>query len=224
MIFWVFMIFDLIVLSIFFIYPFFGMIRNQITRQAGIEATESEIEKPKFIVPTVRPHFQDPLILEKSFDLDKNGRPENFKVYSSLGKNIGDENTKIFLNNSENPVLGLIGYFDGIQRHTMNPRGEQILEMRTISGHTISTTFYAYKEGKLKIVPVSDAHPPTYYGIETRNRPDLKDIDGDGILELLVYYRHFPPEKKRTVTLYKFNGEAFIETKSYEEATSEVYL
>jgi len=59
-----------------------------------------------------------------------------------LGKEIGDENTKIYLNDSEKSVLNLGGYFDGIQVHRIDPQGHRVLEVRMLGSHSIDTIFY----------------------------------------------------------------------------------
>ncbi|MEK7111037.1 MAG: hypothetical protein AAB856_00425 [Patescibacteria group bacterium] len=168
--------------------------------------------------------IEDPLFLEKFLDLDQDGKIEKITVFSTLGKEIGDENTKIYIDNNERPALDLGGYFDGIQVYKIDPQGRQVLEVRTAGGHSIETTFYTYKKGSLKIVPVSTAKPPSFYGIVSRNVPELKDSDGDGALELFAYYRHFPPDFKRTVEVYQLSGEVFQKIEEYEEPTPEIYL
>lgn len=208
------MIFNIILISILVIFSFLGSLRN-IKNKSSNGAVKTVIEKLK---------VQDSLFLEKKFDLDQNGETEKISIISTLGEGVGNENTKIYLNNSPEPFLNLNGYFDKIQTHIMNAQGIQILELRTIAGHSLETTFYIYKKGRLIIVPVSTAKPPYFYGIVSRNAPELKDLDGDGVLELLAYYRHFPPEKERTVEVYKFSGHDFTKTQKYEESMSELYL
>ena len=66
-------------------------------------------------------------------------------------------------------------------------------------------------------MPVSTAKPPSFYGIVSRNVPELKDSDGDGALELFAYYRHFPPDFKRTVEVYQLSGEVLQKIEEYEE-------
>lgn len=162
--------------------------------------------------------------LERFFDIDGDRKFEKFTVFSTWKKEIGDEITKIYINDNETPNLILQGYFDGIDIHAMNPQGFQVLEVRTADGHSIDTTFYTYKNGQLKLVPVSTSKPPSFYGIVSRNKPEFKDIDNNGTLELLAYYRHFPPEKKRTVEVYKFNRQKFTKTQEYEESLSNMYF
>lgn len=192
--------------------------------QVNVESTKERIGKAKTEEYTWKPDIQDPFFLEKFYDLDQDGKREKITVHSTLGKEIGDENTKMYINNNEKPALDLGGYFDGIRIHKMDPQNRQVLEVRTASGHSINTTFYTYKKGGLSIVPVSTAKPPSFYGIVSRNIPELKDSDDDGVLKLFAYSRHFPPEKRRTVEVYTFNGQGFIKTQKYEEDMPDTYL
>lgn len=210
------MIFSVVTAAILITIPFLGSIFN---KDYTLESTgiiqERTINQPT--QSAVGQTIQDPLSLEKSFDLDHDGKAENITVFSTLGQEIGNEITIITINNSKNPGLQLGGYFHGMQVHTMNSRGQKILELNTIEGHSINTTFYMYKSGSLNVVPVSTAKPPSFYGIVSRNAPDVKDVDGDGALELLAYY-YFPGDTKRAVEVYTFKNNMFQKSQEYEEA------
>lgn len=103
-------------------------------------------------------------------------------------------------------------------------RDELVVEI--LSGKTINAIVYRYVDGVLERIPVSTEKPGPYgfVGTATRNSPEFKDLDGDGVLEMLVYYRFFPPEKRRRVEVYKFDGSRFDKIREYEEPTDEVYL
>lgn len=104
--------------------------------------------------------------------------------------------------------------------------GQDELVVEIITGKTINTIVYKFVAGVLTRVPVSTEKPGPwgFYGVASRNSPEFKDLDGDGILEMLAYYRHFPPENSRTVEVYKFNGRSFELVRNYEEKMPEVYL
>ena len=72
--------------------------------------------------------IEDPIFLEKFLDLGSRWKNRKITVFSTLGKEIGDENTKIYNDNNERPALDLGGYFDGIQVYKIDPQGRQVLE------------------------------------------------------------------------------------------------
>jgi len=193
-----------IILTILITLSFSG---NTFQKELGEITTKEPVWESKVLNPLNKDEF---------FDLNQDGKLEKITIYSALGKEIGDENTKIYINDNKESVLNLGGYFDGIQVHKINPQGQQVLEVRTIGGHSIDTTFYTYKNNNLSIVLVSTAKPPSFYGIVSRNKPELKDIDNDGTLELLAYY-NFLYDPTRKVEVYKFDGKNFDKIREYEE-------
>lgn len=216
------MIFSLITTVVLIAFSFSGITTHESNDVLATGIIHDNAENSKKILSIA--DLKDPLILERFFDLDNDEESEKITVSSTLGKEIGDENTKIYINNSGESALVLHGYFDGIEVHKMNPLDLQVLEIRTVGGHSIDTTFYTYKKGRLNLVPVSTSEPPSFYGIVSRNRPEVKDINDDGTLELFAYYRHFPPEKQRTVEVYTFDGQGFIKTQEYEESLDNMYF
>lgn len=104
--------------------------------------------------------------------------------------------------------------------------GGDELVVEILSGKTINTIIYKFVAGVLTRVPVSIEKPGLwgFYGIASRNSPEFRDLDGDGRLEMLAYYRFFPPEMRRKVEVYKFNGRIFDLVRKYEEKMPEVYL
>ncbi|MCL5003865.1 MAG: hypothetical protein M1352_01185 [Patescibacteria group bacterium] len=104
--------------------------------------------------------------------------------------------------------------------------GQEELVVEVITGKTVGTIVYKFVGGVLSRIPVSTEVPGTwgFYGISSRESPEFKDIDDDGKLEMLAYYRFFPPEKRRRVEVYKFTGSVFQKIKEYEEKMPEVYL
>ncbi|PIR59664.1 MAG: hypothetical protein COU68_04265 [Candidatus Pacebacteria bacterium CG10_big_fil_rev_8_21_14_0_10_45_6] len=216
------MIFNLVATVILIAFPFADITTHESNDVLSIGTIHDKANDSKDTLSI--PDLQDPYVLKGFFDLDNDGESEEVTISSTLGKEIGDENTKIYINNSEKSALVLHGYFDGIEVRKINSQGLQILEVRTASGHSIDTTFYTYEKRQLNLMPVSTSKPPSFYGIVSRNKPEFKDIDNDGTLELLAYYRYFPPEKQRTVEVYKFDGLGFIKTQEYEETLDNTYF
>lgn len=161
--------------------------------------------------------------LSLSLDLDSNGTIEKVNIKSYIGLP-GEEKTEVYLNNELNPVFIFYGFLDNVLTHNIDRSGYKVLEFQLAGGHSINSLIYRYQNGELIRIPVSTEKLPYFMGIVARNIPEFIDLDNDGILEMLAYYRYFPPEKKRRVEVYKFNGTSFEKQKEYEEKTSEVYL
>jgi len=223
------MTFSFIVATILVTLSLFNRILHSSVGEVNLTNTETSQEVTQLgeitpEKPAEKSEVLSTLNQDEFFDLNQDGKPEKITIYSSLGKEIGDEYTDIFINDTNQPSLHLSGYFDGMQVHKIDHQGHQILEVRTVSGHSIETTFYTYGDNYLNIVPVSTAKPPSFYGIVSRNRPEFKDNNNDGTLELFAYYRHFPPKKQRTIEVYIFDGQGFIKTEEYEEILPTLYL
>ena len=221
------MIFSFLSVATLTMFSSSGNISYWINTDANLKISSSEVNRnigTKYLKSVQTESLEYQINQVEFLDLNQDGEKEKIMIRSTIGKEIGEEHTKIYINDNERPILNLKGYFDKFEVHAVNPQGKKILQVSTASGHSISTNFYYYERGELFIIPVSAAKPPSYYGIEARNRPELKDVDGDGVLEMLAYYRHFPPQKQRTVEAYKFNGKAFIKTQEYVEVMTEIYL
>lgn len=132
--------------------------------------------------------------------------------------------TDVYVNNSKTPQLLLDGYFYNAYGIDVNSDGKEELEIETESGHSLNSLIYKYLGGRLERIPVSTENPKGWKGIVSRNAPEFKDVNKDGLLEMLAYYRFFPPEKKRKVEVYKFTGVLFQKVREYEEKMPEVYL
>lgn len=98
-----------------------------------------------------------------------------------------------------------------------------MLEIQTSSGHSLNSLLYQYRNGQLARISVSTENPPYYEGIVSRNAPEFRDLDGDGVQEMLVYSRYFPPRSQRQIEVYKFVSNSFVKTTSFKEALSETY-
>lgn len=155
-------------------------------------------------------------------DLNNDGQKEVFLFYSPP-VDLSDGTTRIYINGQKDPSLILRGYFMDNKIFDIK-KGLRVLEVEVMTGKSVNSLIYRYQDGALKRIPVSTEKLPHYMGIVARNTPEFKDIDGDGIMEMFAYYRYFPPEKKRKVEVYKFNGVGFEKQKQYEESTPEIYL
>lgn len=162
------------------------------------------------------------LTVNRSFDLNSDGKEEKLNIKSYLGLP-GEERTEIYLNDEIKPTLLLYGFFDNVLTHDINGSKHKVLELQVASGHSINTLIYKYQEGKLVRIPISTENAPYFTGIVSRNSPQFEDIDGDGILEMLVYSRYFPPRSQRQIEVYKFVSNSFVKTASFKEALSETY-
>lgn len=167
-------------------------------------------------------HGSWPSLSSLSIDLNRDGRKEKLLIYSSSSLSL-DPRTYLFINYNPRPKLLLKGHYLESNIHQVKP-DELVLEVQTISGKSVNSLVYFYRRGNLKRIPVSTENSPYYEGVVSRNEPEFKDTDGDGIQEMLVYYRHFPPDFRRTVEIYQLNGEVFQKIGEYEESTPEVYL
>ena len=104
--------------------------------------------------------ISDELNLKYEFDLIGDGKLETIGSYSTLGQQIGKEYTEVFINNENKPAVLLVGYFKKAQDHDMGVGNRKVLEINTISGKSINTTFYVYENGSLNNISVSTAKPP----------------------------------------------------------------
>lgn len=168
-------------------------------------------------------YYKQKGITSMSFDLDGDGISEKIGLRPYLGLP-GEEKTEVYLNGSLQPTFTLFGFLESVLTHNIDNSKYKVLELQLASGHSINSLLYRYKDGVLKRIPVSTEKAPYFMGIVARNTPEFKDTDGDGIMEMFVYYRYFPPEKRRKVELYKFNGVEFEKQKQYEESTPVIYL
>ena len=132
--------------------------------------------------------------------------------------------TDIYIRSSKIPQFSLVGFFRQAYQTDIENDGNDELVVEVETGHSIDTSFYKYSNGNLNKILISDGSPTINGSVTKRNIPEFKDVEGDGSLEMFVYYRFFPPEKRRTVEVYKFNGQKFLKVNEYEESTADFYL
>lgn len=156
------------------------------------------------------------------YDLDIDGNKEQIAFHSyQIGS--GSWQTNVYVNKQATPQLTLRGFFK--ESHVYDIKDNfRILEIELIGGKSVNSLVYKSQNGKLIRIPVSTEKPPGFIGIVSRNLPEFKDMDNDGVLEMIAYYRLYPPEKKRTVEIYKLSGKIFMKYQEYEEETPMYYL
>lgn len=152
-----------------------------------------------------------------SYDLDGNGTDEKIIIKSYPGF-LGDQNTEIYINSNPNPIFTEVGSFYSLNVHRMDNAENYITELQLQTGQSLNALFYSYQDGELGRVLVSTENSPSWNGIISRNIPEFKDIDNDGQLELLAYYK-FLNDTTRTVEVYEYSGGAFHLNQKYEEET-----
>jgi len=132
--------------------------------------------------------------------------------------------TDVYIGSSRNPQISLDGHLYNAYAVDINNDGKDELEIEIVAGQSLNSLVYRIINGQLHRIAVSTENPKNWEGIVSRNSPEFKDINKDGVLEMLAYYRFFPPEKRRKVEVYKFTGLQFRKVKEYEEDMPEVYL
>lgn len=162
-------------------------------------------------------------VIQSFLDLDSDGKEESFRFNTYVGLP-GEEWTQVFLNDTDTPVLSVVGYFEGAFVHDIDDTKEKLLEIQTSSGHSINSLVYRYHKGSLIRIPVSTEQEGFFEGVVSRNSPDFIDVDGDGVKEMIVYYREFPPDYRRTVEVYQWKKGRFEKVREYEEETQGLFL
>lgn len=133
--------------------------------------------------------------------------------------------TDVYLGSNGIHQFSLAGFFRKAYAIDIENDGNEELVIEVETGHSIDTSVYKHSNKKLHRILISDGTVTAVWeSVTARNTPEFKDVDNDGVLELLAYYRFFPPEKKRRVELYKFNGREFQKTNEFEEETESFYL
>lgn len=154
--------------------------------------------------------------LETSWDFDE------FKV-KAYETNPTAWVSDLYFGHEQQPRISFKGYFYGRNFYDITGNGTEYLEILLLQGQLVNSQLFKYLDGKLERVPVSTEKPPTFFGIVASGIPEYQDLDGDGTKEMLVPHRHYPPEAKRTVEVYKYTGQIFQKEREYEENTNGIY-
>lgn len=169
-------------------------------------------DKPDYLVDTYR---------EYDLDLDNKKEVIYFRTNEVA---FGDWTTEVFVNEVVKPALTVDGLLKNISVNDIS-NNFRILEL-VISGggKLINSHLYKYQNGKLIRIPIITSSQNQIWDIWSSGGTEFKDLNKDGVMEMFVYHRHYPPEAKRTVDVYKFNGGIFKKYREYEEAMEEVYF
>lgn len=166
----------------------------------------------------------DNRLIKRVLDLDQDGTREVIDIHSFETSPVIYK-TEIFINSSVQPEVSLDGFYFASRLINLDlNKKKKIFEMQLLSGKLINSLTYKYEKGKLIRIRVSTEKPGSYLGIISSGGTEFTDIDNDGVAEMFIYHRHYPPEKKRTVEVYKYSGVIFEKQTEYEEKTAEVYL
>ncbi len=213
MMYWEIMIFNLLITTIILSSILFPIPTSFIDNNNDWD-TEN-ISKEKEIEPESI-NFEMNEVENLSIDLDGNGTNEEVNIKSHLDSH-GDQKTEIYIDSKNRPIFTEAGSFFALNVHKMNTTGNYVTELQLQTGQSLNTLFYSYHNRELTRLSVSTENPPLWHGIMSRNFPEFKDIDNDGELELLAYY-HFLYDHKKTVEVYKYNGNFFELIQKYEES------
>lgn len=162
------------------------------------------------------------IVLTKEFDLDNNGIKERLYFHRTRVEPFAYY-TDVVIEGTYKPSLVIPDYFWEAEEYQVN-KNLRVLLTQSQTGHIVSIMVYKYNDGVFSQIPIkTDEYINKDQG-DVGSDAEMKDMDSDGTLELLIYFRHYPPEKKRTVKIYKFDGQVFTKTESYDQKTEEVYL
>lgn len=146
-----------------------------------------------------------------------------FHSYTVYPDNVVDWKTDIFVGDNYKPEYSFNGLFQESRAIDIDGDGIKEIEVELLSGKLTNSMIYKYQRDSLVRIPVSTERTPYFTGVVSSASPQYKDLDGDGVAEMLVFHRHYPPEKKRTVEVYRYTGVDFKKEKEYEESTLGIY-
>lgn len=156
------------------------------------------------------------------YDLNLDNQKETFYFHTKEIE-FGDWKTNIFVNNLSKPVLTVNGLLRNNRVYDISD-SIRILELEiSTGGKLINSYLYQYRDDKLIRIPVVTNSPSQTWDIWSSGGTEFVDTDSDGIKEMLVYHRHYPPEAKKTVEEYKFDEKIFQKVQEYEEITPSIY-
>lgn len=132
--------------------------------------------------------------------------------------------TDIFLGDERELQFSLKGYLYDAHSLDLNNDDKEELEIEITTGQLGNTTIYHYQNGRLKPIPTHTKKQESISGVTSYHIPRFKDIDSDGVLEMLSYHTAFPFDEIGWLEVYKFNGLQFMKIDEYEETTQNFYL
>ena len=169
-------------------------------------------DRPSYLVDT-----------HQEYDLDLDNKNELLYFHTKEVK-FGNWTTEVFVNNSVKPVLIVSGLLKDYRVYDI-AENIRILELEiSAGGKLVNSLLYKYHEGFLVRVPIAIDSNSQLWDVWSSGGAEFKDLDDDGVLEMLVYHRNYPPKANRRVEAYRFEDNIFQKYKEYKEATEEIYL
>lgn len=119
--------------------------------------------------------------------------------------------TDIYIGNSEDKAFTLDGYYLRSKIQKLDQSKTKYLEIILVSGKLSNSKLFKDTGDKLERVPISEE-------IWSYFDPEYRDIDNDGVKEMLVY--HTPGgafDRPRTVEVFRFDSQEFKKQREYQE-------
>ena len=157
------------------------------------------------------------------YNLDLDNKQETVHFYTKEIE-FGDWKTDIFVNDFTKSLLTIDGLLRNGSSYDISTNIRTLVLEISAGGKLINSLLYRYQDGKLIRIPVITDSSNESWDIWSSGGTDFIDTDSDGIKEMLVYHRHYPPQVRRTVEVYKFDGKIFHKYQEYEETTPNIYL
>lgn len=188
-----------------------------------VEPEETEVEQPISTEAQVKGKtIGSEHNTTSKYDLDADGEIESL-YFQNEEIEYGDWKTHIYINGSSKPNLIVPDLLEKNTTHDIS-KNMRILKLQmSAGGKLVNTILYQYRSGRLIEIPITTESLEPTLNTWNSGGSEFKDLDKDGIKEMLMYQRHYPPEAKRTVETYKFNGKVFQKNGEYEEPMPNVY-
>ncbi|MEK7611175.1 MAG: hypothetical protein AAB486_02235 [Patescibacteria group bacterium] len=156
-------------------------------------------------------------------NLKEKGQVIPIRIKSYVTDNF-EGKTDIFVNSDSTILTSLHGLLQNSYAIDIENNGDEELVVGVVSGKLGNTTFYRYQNDQLIPVPTHTGKQEGLSGTTSYHFPRFKDIDSDGVLEMLSYHTAFPFDEIGGLEVYKFNGMKFMKIDEYEETTQDFYL
>lgn len=153
-------------------------------------------------------------------DLDLDGEKDRLHFMDDWTE-LGYPRTEVYLDYKK--VTSLDGAFLFAGTQDIEKDGKQEVVIEVLMGKLTNTRLFRFESGNLYEIQLGE-DSESVKGVLGALGAEFKDIDRDSIDEMFVYHRFYPPEKRRTAVVYKFDGKKFIFFEEYEEQTEDIFL